>query len=281
RLMEDGMLSVDDPIANYLDQEVSDKLTNVEGCKITHLLAHTSGIPDYYTINFELDRFNREDNGFAQEDILAYTYGKPATNAVGETYYYSNTNFLLLAMIAEKATGKAMADLYQQYIFDPLNLESGYYGTGDSRLPKGIAKGYADIYGSGSHAESQFLYQDELGTGDGGLAINAYDLFIFLQALGEGQLLSGESEARMFDWFDLPEDWVWEDLQQIKNGYGVEYFAPKGEPAIGHTGSVDGFLSVALYFPEKDLSVILLTNNASTASGREEIIDAVLDEILP
>lgn len=279
RLIDDGIMSLNDPISKWLDDEVVEKVENASECQVKHLLSHTSGIADYYTTALELDRLNRESNNWSKEEVLAYTYGKKATNKVGETYYYCNTNFLILAMMLEKASGKSFEEVYQQEVFEPLGLTSAYYSESNP-IPAGCVKGYAEIYGNDKYAETEFLYGDELGIGgDGGVAINAYDLAMFLENLAKGNLISDESYAEMTNWFDIPEDWHWDAYGQIQNGYGIEKFDTDFGVAIGHTGGIDGFSTYAYYFPDSDKTYILLQNSIGLDGRASDIFEAIGKEM--
>ncbi|MEQ9050334.1 MAG: serine hydrolase domain-containing protein [Marinoscillum sp.] len=262
KLVDEGLLSLNDPVNKWIEHSITDRIENVNESTIAHLLAHTSGIPDYYTLQFELDRINRIDNDWQQEDVLKYTYGKKATHAVGETYYYSNTNFLLLGMIIESATGNTLAKAYDTRVFTPAGLASAYYDT-EVPIPSGTVKGYVDIYGNDQYVESEFLYKDELNTADGGIAINAYDLGLFFEQLMKGELISAQSMQDMTNWFDLPEGWEDEDFGHFQNGLGLEHNRTPYGNSVGHTGGIDGFLSIAQYFPEQDATFVLLVNSGS------------------
>lgn len=261
-LVDEGVWQLDDPIRNWLHPDTVARLENADVATLRQLLDHTAGMADYYTVTFELDRLNRVNNNWKQEEVLGYMMGKPATHPAGETYYYSNGNYVLLAILAERATGKKMADLYDRYVFEPLGLSSAYYSGFEDPIPTGTAQGYGQLYRKGM-VNSQPLYQDELKTGDGGIAIDAADLGRFLEALGEGQLLSESSWEAMANWEDLPEDWVWETLGHTKNGAGLEYFETAQGPAFGHTGAVDGMLSIAMHFIETGETMVLLQNEDS------------------
>ncbi|MEC7755037.1 MAG: serine hydrolase domain-containing protein [Bacteroidota bacterium] len=281
-LKDDGLLSLDDPVTEWVDGKIAEKLENVKGSTLRHLLNHTSGIPDYYTLQFELDRINREDNGWTQEEVLAYAFGKKATNAIGETYYYSNTNYLLLGMIIEKASGLSLQEAYEQKIFIPAGLSSAYYST-TRPIPPGTVKGYVDIYGNGQYVESEFLYRDELNTADGGIAINAYDLGLFFEKLLKGDIISEQSLAEMTAYEDLPSDWVDEDFGHFQNGLGLEHNRTPYGNSSGHTGGIDGFLTIAQYFPEHDATFILLVNSGSYENQQRlniyrESLKAMFDE---
>jgi len=261
-LIDDGVLSLDDPVNKWINKSITDKVANSNESTLFHLLNHTSGIPDYYTLQFELDRINKIDNGWTQEDVLTYTYGKKATNGVGETYYYSNTNYLILGMIIEHASGLALEEVYHQKVFDPAGLTSTYYST-TRPIPEGTVKGYKDIYGNGQYVESDYLYKDELNTADGGIATNAYDLGLFFEKLLTGEIVSQQSLEQMTAFEYLPSDWVDEDFGHFKNGLGLDYNQSPYGNSVGHTGSIDGFLSIAQYFPEADATFILMVNSDS------------------
>jgi len=139
---------------------------------------------------------------------------------------------------------------------------SAYYSN-DNIIKDDTVKGYVDLYGNGQYAESTFLYRDELGTADGGIGINAYDLGIFYENLLKGNIISEASLNQMTDWFDLPNDWVDEDFGHFQNGMGLEHNKTPYENSVGHTGGIDGFLSIAQYFPESDKTFILLVNSGS------------------
>ncbi|MEM9887792.1 MAG: serine hydrolase domain-containing protein [Bacteroidota bacterium] len=284
RYIDQGVLTLEDPVSKWLDASIIEKVNNADQAQIKHLLAHTSGIADYYTFQFELDRINKITNNFTKLDVLKYTYGVATTNEVGATYYYSNTNFLLLAMILESASGLSFEQVYQQEVFAPLGLNSAYYSE-EQPIPDGCVKGYVDVYGNGQHIESEFLYNDELGIGgDGGIAINAFDLATFFEQMIKGNLISDNAINAMTSWFDLPEEWTSPDdiYGQVENGFGIEKFNTQYGTAVGHTGGIDGFSSIALYFPEEDMTYILLLNSAGNEEGgnsRDKIFNEVMEEM--
>jgi D-alanyl-D-alanine carboxypeptidase len=262
-LIDDGLLTLDSEAKQWFSDEVKQKVANMETVQVKHLLAHRSGIPDYYHLQNLLDQVNVADNEDQNPDFLEKIYGKKADFAVDESYAYSNTNFVLLGMIAEAVSGKSLKQLYQEVIFDPLSLTSAYFDT-ENPLPADMAKGYADFYGNGDVVESSFLFVDEARTPDGGIVINGLDVYKFFKGLFAGQLISEQSLQEMTTLFDLPDDWQDKDLlYQLKNGYGIEHFEPFDTHAFGHTGAVDGFLSIAMYFPEEDFAIVQITNTAS------------------
>jgi D-alanyl-D-alanine carboxypeptidase len=265
-LVDNGILSIDDNISEWIPSSIANNIENANEATIADLLSHKSGIADYYTTKFEMARYNTEHNYWVQEDILKYVYGKEASFPVGQKYSYSNTNFLLLGMIIENATNMTLKDAYDEHIFLPLELENAYYDTGRDAASTSLISGYYNLYGNG-FILSDFLYKDELSTGDGGIIINPQDLGRFFDELMQGNLLSQASLMKMQDWFDIEGNG--------KNGFGLEYFENEHGISYGHTGGADGFTSVAHYYPNEDITVIILLNFTPS----DDLFDTTLDFI--
>lgn len=274
--IDEGILTLDDPVNQWIDKSITDKVANANESTIKNLLAHTSGIPDFYTLQLELDRINNVYNDWRKEDVLEYTYGESATHEVGEQYQYSNTNFLLLAMILEKAYNMPFKEVYQQKVFTPLGLISACYDP-ENIVKEGIVKGYAEIYGNGQLAESEFLYKDELGIGgDGGISANVFDIGIFFERLIKGDLVSDSSLAQMQDWFDIPEIYASPPFNHASNGFGLERYNTAYGTAIGHTGGIDGFECFVFYYPEEDMTFVLSISSSSESDAVINIIEETL-----
>jgi D-alanyl-D-alanine carboxypeptidase len=181
-------------------------------------------------------------------------------------------------VILERISNKTLEQIYNEEIFIPLGLSSAYYSEVEP-LPNGVVKGYADIYGNGNFVHSDFLYEEELGIGgDGGIASNAADLASFLKTLGTGNLISQESFDEMTNWFDLPADAQETEPLITKNGYGFERVESDYGFGFGHTGGIDGFNTFAYYFPETDVTYVLLLNSV-TAKGTDAPTN-ILNEVL-
>lgn len=219
-------------------------------------------------------RFNKENNNWDQEDILAFTYGKKAEFKIDEQYGYSNTNYVLLGMILEAVSEKSLKEVYREKIFNPLGLNSAHYDVKENAIPDDAVKGYYDLYGNSNFVESRFLYGDEMSTGDGGIIINAQDLGVFTTNLMKGEIISAGSLSQMQNWFDLPENQT-----HIKNGYGLEYFKFDRGNAYGHTGGVDGFSSYAFYYPESETTIVVLFNYSISTDKDYQTFKAFFEEL--
>lgn len=272
RYIDQNLLSLDDMAKIYLDEGIVANIANLDEVTVGQLLSHTSGIPDFITDQYGADRFTSDEKLFTNENILEYIYGEAAENAPGERYSYTNTNFALLSLVLEGASGKELETIYQEEIFDVLDLSSAYYGEGESIIPSSAVEGYVDIENDGSFVNSKFLYREEIGTGgDSGIAINTYDLARFFERLLRGELISPSSLGQMTTYIDIPEDEQVEAIGQFQNGFGIERYDLPFGTALGHTGLIDGFSSFSFYFPEEDYTVILINNSASLDGAEAQV----------
>src|SRR5688572_20988398 len=104
KLAEEGVLSLDDPVINWLPDDLIGQVASADQVTIVQLLTITGGIPDY--VGDDLFNAILQDSTYQwrAEDALPFIYGVPASFAPGEGFEYSNTNYVLLQMIVEAAT---------------------------------------------------------------------------------------------------------------------------------------------------------------------------------
>jgi CubicO group peptidase (beta-lactamase class C family) len=115
-LKEKGLLNYDDSVSKYLQ-------IPYKGMTIRNLLTHTSGLPDYQDI---MDKYWDKSKVAGNPDCIEYLnkYAPPKHFEPGEKYEYSNTGYMLLGSIAEKASGKDFIDLCRNWIFRKLKMKS-------------------------------------------------------------------------------------------------------------------------------------------------------------
>src|SRR5688572_17307322 len=121
QLAEAGKLSLDDPAKKYYSDAPPawDKVT------VHHLLNHTSGIPSYTSIpNFFRDKAR---DPLKPAEIVKLTQDKPLEFEPGEKMIYSNSGYVLLGHIIEKASGEEYADYMRKHIFEPLGMKNTGY----------------------------------------------------------------------------------------------------------------------------------------------------------
>jgi CubicO group peptidase (beta-lactamase class C family) len=252
RLYEKGALSLDDPMARYLPEGLIRGIHVYKGkdysqeITIKELLSHTSGIADYYSERpkggkslFEL---------FLEEPKRSWTIDQAIERArndlrpnfqPGTGASYSDTNFQLLGKVIEAITGKPLHSVYEDFIFRPLGLKHTWL------------IGYSEPQIAPSAAPADVFYKDMNITktrsngaywAEGGIVSTAEEMIIFLKALNEGRIISGDTLKLMHHWHKLQFP--------LQYGYGTMYFklpwfidmVMKVPPIWGHSGSTGSFL---------------------------------------
>ena len=153
-LKEKGKLNYDDAVEKYLT-------IPYKGITIRHLLTHTSGLPDYQDI---MDKFWDKTKVAGNNDCIAYLnkYAPPKSFEPGDRFEYSNTGYLLLASIAEKASGKDFIQLCRQWIFRPLKMKSTNIRTlAEKAATKNFALGHIYV-----KEKDQYIRADSFPSSD-------------------------------------------------------------------------------------------------------------------
>ncbi len=260
-----------------------DKVNNARESTVRMLLNHTSGIADVIDDNsFYLAVLNNPARKWTPDELIPYVYGDAPEFAPGTDASYSNTNFLLLVMVIEAATGQDHARLLREKIIEPLDLSNTSYYWHDP-LPANTAQGYFDLYNNGTIL-NMTNYNTGSGNGYGGLYSNVYDLQTFIEALvREKKVLSAAGLAQMLTFTDPVED------ANRANGLGIfRDFLERApdEYAYGHRGRDLGYTADMYWFPEKDLTMVYFVNYGTDAKSdlketffdfRNEMTDAVME----
>jgi D-alanyl-D-alanine carboxypeptidase len=110
-LVEDGVIDLDARISKYLPASIYQPITNGAEATVRQLLGHTSGIASFTdAFNYSLDTLDDPMDSFPPDRLLSYIDGEPSLFAPGKGYFYSNTNYLLLALLMDHVTGASHAN---------------------------------------------------------------------------------------------------------------------------------------------------------------------------
>jgi CubicO group peptidase (beta-lactamase class C family) len=271
-LAQEGRLGFDDPVDRYLKLPYPD-------ITIRHLLTHTSGLPDYQEV---MDRHWDKSRVAGNPDILEYLnrYAPPRLFAPGERFEYSNTGYVLLGSIAEKASGTDFVEFVRTRIFSPTGMRDA-----DIRTPaekKGIrhlAKGHVHVKERGRHIPADSFpssnYTIWLGNrkGPGRISATARDLLRWDRSLTSTLLLNETTKAEAFSPATLNDG--------RKSDYGFGWFLSKtgkGEDILWHDGDNPGYKTVIRRYPASDRTLIILNNNYY--SGFEALKDSLEKTLL-
>lgn len=277
KLQEEGKLNINDLAGKYLPEEYTRNIRNLEKATIRDLLQHTSGVHEYLGIGGLLDILNLSVRRQSAEENLRSIFGKKARFEVGKAAQYTNSNYLILALVIKNVTKKTAYEAVTDMIIKPLGLKNTYASTS---YPASLSRGYFDVYNNGLMKDLTEIDHNAVGGQDmldGGLISNSYDLAIFMEALKTGKILSAKSLSEMESPGAIKAE-VPEDLTYIKDyGLGLFLLDVDGKKAIGHGGNVQCFNGIAYYFPEQKISVSVLLNSYSkklqTALYDKEVLE--------
>lgn len=246
KLEEEGKLSIEDSIAKYFPDIAAWK-----PIKIKYLLSHTSGLANYTDVLVQQKAIEK-GGALTREDLLEVASrtvklseqidlvsGLPLAFEPGTNEQYINTNYLLLGLILEKITGDSYAGFVQKQIFDPAGMKRSTLTAKDA---PDLAKPHVE------HAATAKELNEE-NMSYGALITTTSDLAKFMGALHGGTILKPETVGRM------------EKTLLFKHGYGWNIDEQHGSKTISHTGDDIGFQAQLTYYPEQDISVIVLSNN--------------------
>ncbi len=236
-LEERGKLKTDDPVKKFM----SDAPTAWEKITIYHLLTHTSGIPNFTSFP---DYQSQKPFAATPEKLVARFREKPLDFQPGEKWSYSNSGYILLGYILEKASGESYEKFLQENIFGPLGMKDSGYDSNSAIILKRAA-GY--VPGKDGPVNAEFIHMS-IPFSAGALYSTTEDLLRWQQELFGGKLLSAASLAKM--------------TTPFKGDYacGVGVRTVNGRRVIDHGGGIEGFNTFLAYCPDDKLTVVALSN---------------------
>ena len=167
------------------------------GVTVEHLLAHRSGIGDYLdeeaypSINDQVLPVP-VDRLVTTEDYLAVLDGHATKFRPGERFSYCNGGYVVLALLAERASGTPFHDLVRARVCDPAGMDSTAFLRSD-RLPERAALGYLSTDDDTTNA----LHLPVRGSGDGGISSTLADVHALWRAVFDGRIVSPAAVAKM------------------------------------------------------------------------------------
>jgi len=257
QLAEQELLGLNDSLAKWLPEWAA-KIPNGYRMNLRQLASHTSGLRDYADdiIGAGVKDEAAMRRSYTPGELVQYALdnGKPDFFP-GEKgkWKYSNTGYILLGMVLEKATGKKYGDLLRERFFTPLGMKNSSFP--DSVLDNtALIQGYVSFPG-GKNTTGWNLSQ---GWAAGGIISTAADMRIFLQALANGRLFKDKSTLLAMGEFVRNDD-VKQHLGTTGYGLGLIEYA---HGVWGHGGQTLGFESTLMFVPGTDITMIALTNAA-------------------
>jgi D-alanyl-D-alanine carboxypeptidase len=260
QLVEEGYLTLDDTVGQWMPGLIP----NGEHITLRHLLNHTSGLYNYLDDAFV--GMVLEDRGriWRPQEIAMYAAVRPTYFAPGAAgrWHYSNTNYILLGMVVEHATGVSLEQQVYWRILQPLGMNETYFDP-DSAQTGPIMRGYV---GDRDYTDINLSF----AWGAGGMVSTGEDMGRFARALFGGELLRPDTLAAM------------QTFDSGHGGLGASHFAYglgmmqdvmsvgpglDGQPrpeyqgmVHGHTGGLTGYRTAMWYLPENGAVIVVGLN---------------------
>ena len=244
RLMEQGKLDLQDELTKYIpDYPVNGKKITIE-----HLLTHTSGIKSYTG----MEEFDATVQGkdMKVDELITFFKNKPMDFDPGTNWRYNNSGYVLLGAVIEKITGKPYGEYIEETIFKPLGMKNSLYGSNSKIIPN-RASGYDP--GKSGIQNASYLSMT-LPYAAGSLMSSVEDLYKWNRALRSNQLVKKETLEKAFTGYKLQTG------RNTHYGYGWSIGDIGNHRVIEHSGGIPGYLSDALYAPEDDIFIAVLSN---------------------
>jgi CubicO group peptidase (beta-lactamase class C family) len=237
KVIAQEQLSLNDTLASLLP-ELADRIENSNTITVEYLIQHRSGIADFDSQT----GFDWQNAHIDIDRTLLYALDKPADFPPDSQYEYSNTNYLLLAKILDKALGYSHQVYIRENILNPLDMNNTYLSLSEIDMSL-LVKGYWD--------NIERSMQDYVIPG-GSMISNVKDIAIFIRALNTGTLLT-------------PSE---------KNIYSSVYW-------FNHSGWLPGYQSIASFDKQKDTVVVQFINTTggnseAIASSSNELIFSLI-----
>ena len=266
-LYEKGQIQYDDPVQNYIPEFPYPNIS------IRNLLQHTSGLQNYMYL---VDHYWKNDSLITNEDVLdlLVEHQLPLNNKPGARFTYSNTGYVMLALLVERVSGEKFSTFVDNNIFKPIGMDRSFtfnYSIIDTLSNKAV--GYNRV------GRRLFRYDyepNDLVLGDKSIFSTVEDLFRYQKALNSFKLVKEETLLEAYTKGQTESRYK----RSFNYGFGWRFKKDKNRNFIYHNGLWHGFVSTLTREIDHDITVILLNNtSASISSIKNDLINISIREL--
>jgi len=277
-LVKNGVISLDDPIVRYLPEGKG----AWDGILVRNLLTHTSGIPDYCGDDHKfpsiaLDRASSPDTSDLVKQIAKSKINFPP----GTDWAYSNTGYLLLSILIERASHQAFAMFMRDHVFAPAGMTSTRYYSPVEVIPNRSTPYWVDsnapftgVPTSGKPLQSAnqssvqrvthgpFISDQFSHWGDMGMLTTGSDLSRWFETLNSNRLLPANLRQKLWTATRL------KDGAHVPYGFGLQLDQVGTSTEIDHSGSFRaGYTAMFYIIPDRQLEVAVISNYYGPSPG--------------
>lgn len=243
QLVEQGKLSLQDELTKF----IPDYPTQGNKITIENLLTHTAGIRNFSSIE-EVTKQGMVD--FTPNEMIDLFKNQPIRFTPGTKWEYSNSGYFLLGYIIELITGESYATYLEKHIFQPTGMHDSRYAS-DRKIVSNRADGYSM---SDQGIENSAYLSMTQPYAAGAIQSTVEDLYKWNKAVHSNKLITKQSLDRALTPFKLASG------EETKYGYGWRFGYVQESPSLWHGGMINGFIAMAMYLPNEDVFVAVLSN---------------------
>jgi D-alanyl-D-alanine carboxypeptidase len=254
-LAEDGVLSLSDPVSTWIPD-----VPGGDAVRVQHLLNHTSGIFNYTSdATFVAEQLSRR--AYTPRELVDIAFARPLSFAPGadDRWEYSNTNYVLLGMIVERVTGRAIAEVLRERILEPIGARSTFFAGGEPVVGE-IAYGESFLGTNGA----DFLHPSASWAA-GNMVASIGDLVDWTERRGNGSFHSAATQAVLTNGVPTPPSPETPWRREFTYGAALVMLDESGlggnGPAMGHGGDTVGYHTLAYYFPDAQATIALVVDS--------------------
>jgi D-alanyl-D-alanine carboxypeptidase len=301
RLVDEGKLSLDRKVVDILDQPVVKRIPHISDITVAQLLDHSSGIyptnndPAYVNTLVGNDAFlGRVWTPVELVELATRPQNKPAAKP-GEGHHYSDTNYILLGLIAEQASHQPLKAYIARTILDPLEMRATYFYSdvllGMRTTPATVANGYIKLtkdltdavaFNPGFKSPRPGWLNASIAAeridAAGGLVTTLADLHKFANALFRGKLLSPKSQAFLSA---VKGEMVGAEVGKPKTRTLQGAMTPFGVVVFKEGDGPGGFNTLMAYHPRSDTIFLGFTNEFGNFDEVDTLMMDVMSTAIP
>jgi CubicO group peptidase (beta-lactamase class C family) len=252
---EHGQLSLDDEVEKYIPewQDRNDRIT------IRHLLTHTSGVRDVFTM---YGWGAHGESGDPNESIATILARQRGLNfAPGSEYQYNNGGYALLGAILKRATGQSLREYADANIFKPLGMSHSFYQGDVAMVIRNRASGYTREPEGWRAARTYTGNAGQAVVGNSGMYSTVGDLLRWEQNFDEGRVGSPSMLAAVQNPIEIA------GVRAATHGLGLGIAEYRGVATVSSSGGDFGIASEVVRFPMQRFAVAVLCNEDNVVMG--------------
>jgi D-alanyl-D-alanine carboxypeptidase len=279
-LVEEGRFSLDDPMTAVLPGSATSRFPASDQITVRMLLNHTSGIPEWLTDEAAAEIATNPTRVRTVDEYLQLAAAQKPYFPPGKGFTYSNTDYNLLGLTIEQATGRSWREEVRERVVEGLRLKDTLLPEpGDLSIPGNYAHGYMDM--GGNLIDLTGIDPSMAGAAGGhALVTTTADLACFLEAVLAGKLFQEAGALdEMLTFVDMPRD---ASSGGLAVGYGLgvrKYLLPGGIEMLGHAGTTGGYQCFVYNLPAQGITISGMMSNME--SDQMQLISPAIEILVP